>query len=50
MKISVLTIFPDFFGPAFDEGMIRAAPGEGPARDERRRAARVHVRLAPHDR
>jgi tRNA (guanine37-N1)-methyltransferase len=25
LKISLLTIFPDFFGPALDEGMIRAA-------------------------
>jgi tRNA (guanine37-N1)-methyltransferase len=25
MRISILTIFPDFFGPALDEGMIRAA-------------------------
>jgi tRNA (guanine37-N1)-methyltransferase len=25
MRISVLTIFPDFFGPALDEGMVRAA-------------------------
>jgi tRNA (guanine37-N1)-methyltransferase len=29
MKISILTIFPDFFGPAFDEGMIRAAREKG---------------------
>jgi tRNA (guanine37-N1)-methyltransferase len=29
MRISVLTIFPDFFGPAFDEGMIRAAREKG---------------------
>lgn len=25
MKISILTIFPEFFGPALEEGMIRAA-------------------------
>jgi len=25
MKVSILTIFPDFFGPALAEGMIRAA-------------------------
>jgi tRNA (guanine37-N1)-methyltransferase len=25
VKITLLTIFPDFFGPALDEGMIRAA-------------------------
>ncbi len=29
MKISVLTIFPDFFGPALGEGMIRAAREKG---------------------
>ena len=29
MKISVLTIFPDFFGPALEEGMIRAAREKG---------------------
>lgn len=29
MKISILTIFPDFFGPALDEGMIRAAREKG---------------------
>ena len=29
MKISVLTIFPDFFGPALAEGMIRAALEKG---------------------
>ena len=25
MRISILTIFPDFFGTAFAEGMIRLA-------------------------
>lgn len=29
MRISVLTIFPDFFGPALAEGMIRAARDKG---------------------
>ena len=29
MKISVLTIFPEFFGPALAEGMIRAAREKG---------------------
>jgi tRNA (guanine37-N1)-methyltransferase len=29
MKISVLTIFPDFFGAALAEGMIRAARDRG---------------------
>ena len=29
MKISLLTIFPDFFGPALAEGMIRAAREKG---------------------
>ena len=29
MKISVLTIFPDFFPPALEEGMIRAAREKG---------------------
>lgn len=29
MKISLLTIFPDFFGPALEEGMIRAAREKG---------------------
>jgi len=29
VKISVLTIFPDFFGPALEEGMIRAAREKG---------------------
>ena len=29
MKISILTIFPDFFPPALDEGMIRAAREKG---------------------
>jgi tRNA (guanine37-N1)-methyltransferase len=29
LKISLLTIFPDFFGPALDEGMIRAAREKG---------------------
>ena len=28
MKISLLTIFPEFFPPALDEGMIRAARGK----------------------
>ncbi len=29
MRISLLTIFPDFFGPALDEGMIRVAREQG---------------------
>ena len=29
MRISLLTIFPDFFGPALDEGMIRLAREKG---------------------
>jgi tRNA (guanine37-N1)-methyltransferase len=29
VRISLLTIFPDFFGPAFDEGMIRLAREKG---------------------
>jgi tRNA (guanine37-N1)-methyltransferase len=29
LKISLLTIFPDFFGPALEEGMIRAAREKG---------------------
>ena len=29
MRISILTIFPDFFGPSFAEGMIRAAREKG---------------------
>ena len=29
MRVSVLTIFPDFFGPALDEGMVRAAREKG---------------------
>jgi len=29
LKISLLTIFPDFFGPALEEGMIRAALEKG---------------------
>jgi tRNA (guanine37-N1)-methyltransferase len=29
VKISILTIFPDFFGPALSEGMIRAAREKG---------------------
>ena len=29
MRISLLTIFPDFFGPALDEGVIRVARGKG---------------------
>jgi tRNA (guanine37-N1)-methyltransferase len=29
VKISLLTIFPDFFGPALDEGMIRLAREKG---------------------
>jgi tRNA (guanine37-N1)-methyltransferase len=29
VKISVLTIFPDFYGPALEEGMIRAAREKG---------------------
>jgi tRNA (guanine37-N1)-methyltransferase len=29
VKISLLTIFPDFFGPALDEGMIRQAREKG---------------------
>ena len=29
MKISVLTIFPEFFPAALDEGMIRAAREKG---------------------
>jgi tRNA (guanine37-N1)-methyltransferase len=29
VKISILTIFPDFFGPAFAEGMIRSAREKG---------------------
>ena len=32
MRISVLTIFPDFFGPALDEGMVRAAREKGQLR------------------
>ena len=29
MRISLLTIFPDFFGPALDEGMVRLAREKG---------------------
>ena len=29
MKVSILTIFPGFFGPALEEGMIRAAREKG---------------------
>jgi len=29
MRVSILTIFPDFFGPALAEGMIRAAREKG---------------------
>ena len=29
MKVSILTIFPDLFGPVLEEGMIRAAREKG---------------------